>query len=251
MTIRSRHIIPGSIALDNERAMAEAVARRTAELRSSLITLGKEHNAFLTKCTGEAKRVTDDIQKLATIRDALKKELANIRSAYYDVKRVWVQGKKENDALREELAGSLRQSKMLEDARRNSAEAAAKLELGLKIRVKAVEDAIAVKEVEVKTREAAAMKAEKRNASEDKRLQGAISTLSEKERDYTTRVNALGVREKRAEETLAKEETIRQNEERVDIKAKTVQDKDKALQIERVAIARKRAYFRKKERGTK
>lgn len=245
--IRRKSIQSGSISLDNERKIAEAIAARSAELRSSLVTLGKEHNAFLLKCAEDARATKAVIAKTQKQLAALKAGIASATSKYYDEKRSWVNGKKENEALRAELEGKLQEAKAYAEAQCQKAQNIEKLEATLKGNVAFRELNIARKEEAVKAREAAIKKVETMHARDDARISEVLVLLSEKERDYAARINALIVNEKRAEAVLLTGEKLRQEETRIDIKAKLVQEKDKALMVERTGLARKRARLGRME----
>lgn len=236
-----RKIIPGSIALDKERKIAEAIAARSAELRKALSKEGEEYNAYLAKCAKEKREAEEAVVKTQKQLTALKADIVRVSSHYYDEKRAWLKGKKENDALREELVAKLREAKTHAETLRVTAEAVTQLETRLKKCIAIKETAVNIRETLAIARETAAKKIELKNVQENERLHNAIFELSKREKEYAVRINALIMCEKRAEAVIAKETSINAEERRIDLKAKVVQDKDKGLQIERVGLARERA----------
>lgn len=251
MASRGRRILPGSIALNNERKIAEAIALRSAELRSVLAREGKAHNEFLTKCAEEKRIAKAEVAKLNAKLMGVKTTLADITSPYYDEKRKWLSGKKENEALRAELVAKLHEAKAYVEVQKVKAEAITKIETDLKGRFTKREEAVGNREVILLTREIDVKKVENTNAREDKRIAGAVKALSDNELDYAVRFRALLLRERAAEAILTRETKTRAEEMRVDLKAKAVQDKDKALQVERVGIARERARLGRIKHGLK
>ena len=241
MPVAKRTIISGSIALNNEKKIAEAIAVRSAALRAVLSKESKEHAAYLANCDAEKKEAKAEVLKVQKQLATLKANLADIGSRYYDDKRAWIKSKKEADALREELVAKIKEAKALAEEERVKTNLAVQLEARTRDKIAKREAAVISREVSVLARETAAKKAEKQNEREAARLKDNTLTLSEKERDYTIRAKALLLREEKAEAILKREEAVAVKEERVDKKAKTVQDKDKELQVERVALARERA----------
>jgi hypothetical protein len=241
--IRRKSVQPGSIALNNERKIAEAIAVRSAELRASLATIGKEHNAFLLKCAEDAHAAKAVVTKTQKQLTALKAGIASATSKYYDEKRSWINGKKENEMLRAELADKLQAAKAHAEAQLQKAQNIEKLEATLKGNIAFREINVERREQAIKAREAAIKRVEAMHARDDARISEGLVLLSEKEKDYASRVNALVVKEKRAEAVLVKEAALQKEEARIDIKAQLVQEKDKALGTERTDLARKRALL--------
>jgi hypothetical protein len=239
--VRRKSIQPGSIALNNERKIAEAIAKRSAEMRSALSKEGKAHVEFLTKCVEEKREAKTEVAKLSAKLISTKAALADITSPYYTEKRKWLSGKKENEILRAELVKKIADAKAYAETQRIKSEAISKIEADLKGRLTKLEEIVRNREVVILAREIDLKRGQDVNVREDKRIAAAVKALSDNEREYAARVKALTVREQKAEAVLARELRAYAEEMRVDLKAKAVQDKDKALQVERVGIARERA----------
>lgn len=249
--IRHKSVQPGSVALNNERKIAEAIALRSAELRAVLSREGKAHADFLSKCAEEKRTAKAEVAKLNVKLMEVRVALADITSPYYDEKRKWLSGKKENEALRAELVAKLHEAKESAETQRAKAEAITKIETDLKGRFTKREEAVGIRETSVTSREASSKLMCALIGRDDKRLRDAVKALSDNELDYAVRFRALLLRERAAEAILTREAKTRAEEMRVDLKAKAVQDKDKALQVERVGIARERARLGRIKHGLK
>jgi predicted DNA-binding protein (MmcQ/YjbR family) len=239
--IRRRSVQPGSLALDNERKIAEAIAARSAELRIVLSREGKAHNEFLSKYAEEKRAANIEIKKLIAKRETLKSGIADITSAYYEEKRKWLTTKKEDETLRAELTAKLQEAKTYIEAQRVKAAAVAKTAVELKNCLVNREETVRNREETLLAREVGLKKIENAIARESKRVSAAAKTIFDSEQDYAVRSKALALREKKAEAVLAREARVFAEEARFDLKAKLVQEKDKVLQVERNALARERA----------
>jgi hypothetical protein len=239
--VKVRKIIPGSIALNNERKIAEAIAMRSNELRSSLSTLAQEHAEYLDRCNAEKHKAKAAADKETVRLASLKAALANIENKVYDDKRAWLESKKQADALRAELVKKIADAKAYAEDMRQRRDSVEKSEVQLKTAIRKVSEEVSAREADIRKREAVVVKTSAFNERENIRIQQALVTLSEREQDYAARVNALVVREIKATAVLAKEEIINTEERRIDLKAQQIQEDGKVLNVERANLARRKA----------
>jgi len=249
MPVSKRRIIPGSLVLDNERKIAEAIALRSNELRSSFSTLAREHAEYLDRCNAEKRAAKAAANKEAVRLASLKTTLADIENKVYDDKRSWLESKKQADVLRAELVKKIADAKEYASDMKQRRDSIEKLETELKVAIRKVSEELVAREADIRKREATIVKANAFNEKENGRIRQALVTLSEKEQDYTARVNALVVRERIADAVLTRENRIAEEERRVDLKAQKIQEDGKVLNVERANLARKRARLGRIKHG--
>jgi len=241
MAVRKRGMISGSARLENEQRIAEAIAKRSEELRASLSIQAKEHAAFRDKLTEEKRVLSAGILKAKAELARAKKEAAAVKMSAVKLRDEYSQGIAANARLQGELETKLRALVAEVTRQAQKTAAIAKREEELKTR-------IASKEADVAARERSAIERELRADTLAKKQITVARNLAEQERnlallsaEYALRVSALRLKENKAEAILAREAAVTAEETRLDIKGKLIQENGKKQKIERAALARERA----------
>jgi hypothetical protein len=251
MAIRTRRIISGSPRLENEKKIAENIAKRSEELRASLSTLGREHAAFRDKAGEEKRLILANIAKARAELITLQKQVADAKSTHNKLRGEYQLGKLANDNLKKKLEVELKLASAQTTLQEQKTVTLSKLESDLKTRIAAREADVAVREQCAMDRELRSDIGLRRQAVIERNQTAMAEKLGLQAADFALRNAELTLKERKAQNILAREAKLIAEESRLDVKGKLIQDTGKEQSQTRADLARKKALLGKIEHDLK